>query len=245
MFVLLQAPANSGSTYYNYKGRHSLNLMAISDAKYCFLMLDIGTEGRQSDGGVFRRSEIGIGFENVNMDLPEPIQVVVNGPELPYVLVADEAFVLTPYMMRPFPRSKHLDVKKKVFNYRLSRARRVVKSTFGLLAARWRIYRKPINTSLTTAVKIMQATTALHNYIIQYEATQPSAERIYSKNNTEDNTNLIHAGAFTEMDALNTDSHANMLTGQYATQVRENYADFFMNTGAIEWQWDKTLNNDF
>lgn len=73
--------------------------MAISDAKYCFLMLDIGAEGRQSDGGVFRRSEIGIGFENVNMDLPEPIQVKVNGPELPYVLVADEAFALTPYMM--------------------------------------------------------------------------------------------------------------------------------------------------
>lgn len=80
---------------------------------------------------------------------------------------------------------------------------------------------------------------------MQYEATQPSAERIYSKNSTEDNTNLIHAGAFTKMDALNTDSHANMLTGQYATQVRKNYADFFMNTGAIEWQWDKALNNDF
>ncbi|KMQ86222.1 nuclease harbi1 [Lasius niger] len=92
------ANANSGSTYYNYKGRHSINLMAIGDAKYCFLMLDIGAEGRQSDGGVFRRSEIGIGFENVNMDLPEPTQIEVNGPELRYVLVADEAFALTPYI---------------------------------------------------------------------------------------------------------------------------------------------------
>lgn len=136
MFVLLQAPPTSGSPYYNYKGRHSLNLMAISDAKYRFLMLGIGAEGRQSDGGVFRSSEIGIGFENGNMNLPEPIQVEVNGPELPYVLVADEAFALTSYMMRLFPRSKHLNVKKKIFNYRLSRARRVVESAFGLLAAR-------------------------------------------------------------------------------------------------------------
>lgn len=110
--------------------------MAISDAQYCFLMLDVGAEGRQSDGGVFRRSEMGIGFENKNMNLPEPTQVKVNGPELPYLLVADEAFALRPYMMRPFPRSKHLDMSKKVFNYRLSRARRVVESAFGLLAAR-------------------------------------------------------------------------------------------------------------
>lgn len=86
----------------------------------------------------------------------------------------------------------------------------------------------------------MQATTALHNYIIQYEATLPPTERIYSNNSTEDNTNLIYAGAFTEMNALNTNSH-----GQYAAQVREFYADFFMNTGAVEWQWDKALSNDF
>lgn len=203
-------------------------------------MLDIGAEGRQSDGGVFRRSKIGIAFENGNMDLPKPIQVEVNGPELPYVLVADEAFALTPYMMRPFPRSKHLDIKKKVFNYRLSRARRVVESAFGLLAARWRIYRKPINTTVTTAVKIVQATTVLHNYIIQYEETLLPSERLYTNNNVEDNTNLIYAGAFTNIDAHNTNSY-----GQYAARVRNDYADFFMNSGAVEWQWDKVLRNDF
>lgn len=112
--MLFQAPPKSGSTYYNYKGRHSINLMAISDANYCFLILNIGAEGRRSDGGVFRNSDIGIRFENNNMNLPEPTQVGVNGPKLPYVLVADEAFALTPYMMRPFPRSKNLNLQKKV-----------------------------------------------------------------------------------------------------------------------------------
>lgn len=199
-FILLQAPPNNGSSYYNYKG--SINLMTISNAKYCFLMLNIGAEDRQSDGGVFRRSKIGIGFENVNIDLPEQTQVEINGTELPYVLVANEAFASTPDIMRhhTFPRSKHLNIKRKIFNYRLSRVRLVVESAFGLLAAWWRIYRKPINTFLSTAVKIVQTTTVLHNYIMQYEAILPPVERVYSQN-IQDNSNLIHAGAFIEMDA--------------------------------------------
>lgn len=85
----------------------------------------------------------------------------------------------------------------------------------------------------------MQATTALHNYIIQYETTLPPAERIYS-NSGEDDINLIYASAFRETDELDTNSH-----GQYAAQIRKHYAEFFMNTGAVEWQWEKTLNNDF
>ncbi|XP_025262212.1 uncharacterized protein LOC112637208 [Camponotus floridanus] len=103
--VKVEAPPNSGSTYYNYKGDHSINLMAISDAKYSFLLLDIGTEGRQSDGGVFRKS------------------------------------------------------------------------------------------------------------------------------------------AFTETESLRENSQ--YAQSQYAVQVREHYTDFFMNTGAVDWQWDKVLSNDF
>ncbi|KYN06774.1 hypothetical protein ALC62_02274 [Cyphomyrmex costatus] len=52
-------------------------------------------------------------------------------------------------MMRPYPRSRKLDIGKKVFNYRLSRARRIVESAFGILVARWRIYRRSILANVT------------------------------------------------------------------------------------------------
>lgn len=63
--------------------------------------MDIGAEGRQSDGGIFARSNFGQRFEINEMNLPQPRPIEANGNALPFVLVGDEAFALTHYMMRP------------------------------------------------------------------------------------------------------------------------------------------------
>lgn len=85
----------------------------MADANCCFTIVDIGAEGRRSDGGIFQESELGHRIENNALDLPEPKSIVENGPKLPYVIVGDEAFALTSYMLRPYPRSSNLNLKKK------------------------------------------------------------------------------------------------------------------------------------
>lgn len=57
--VIIQCPANSGSSYYNYKKFHSIILIAVLDANCKFIMDDIRDYGRYNDGNVFTNSIIG------------------------------------------------------------------------------------------------------------------------------------------------------------------------------------------
>jgi hypothetical protein len=61
---------------------------------------------------------------------------------IPYVLVADDAFPLTSYLMKPYAGKLTKGSAKSVFNYRLSRARRIVENAFGLLSSVFRIFYK-------------------------------------------------------------------------------------------------------
>lgn len=224
--------------YYNYKGTHSLVLMVIADANYRISLLDIGAPGRRSDSGVFYASEIGKRLQNGTLSIPLPKPVEHGGQALPFILVGDEAFPLTQYMLRPYPRSGRLNRRKNVFNYRLSRARRIVENLFGILSARMRIFRKPIIASIPTATRIIKATTCLHNFIISQELKQPRTQRRYMTLNAHERE-LRGIG----MEDIGTFDRS--IPTKNSAKIRDDFATFFETTGAVSWQWEKVLQNNF
>lgn len=118
--------------------------MAVCDGAYKFTLVDIGAFVSTSDGAVFQNSKFGNKFDLNEMSVPGSSNLKGMKEKLPFFFVADEAFPLKKYIMRPFP-GIGLNIRQRIFNYRLSRARRIVENSFGILVARWRIFLTPIN----------------------------------------------------------------------------------------------------
>jgi len=96
-----------------------------------------------------------------------PSERTLSGTEGPNVLqffVGDEGFALNRNILRTSSGS-NLSVKKRVYNSRLSRARRYVECAFGILSNKWRIFQRPLNVSPDFAVDIVKACVVLHNSV--------------------------------------------------------------------------------
>lgn len=122
--IFIQAPPNSRSQFHNYKGTFSIVLLALVDADYRFLAVDIGGFGSNSDGGIFAKSNFGKALQAGELDVPPP-PPLPSAPDLgllPYVVVADKAFPMKPNLLRPYP-GRHLQQDARIFNYCQSRAR--------------------------------------------------------------------------------------------------------------------------
>ena len=126
--------------------------------------MDIGTNGRASDGGVWAASALKFGIEDGSLNLPETSQLPSSNRTTPYVILADDAFLLKTYIKKPYS-FRNQDDMQRIFSYRLSRARRTVENAFGIIASRFRVLFSPMNLNPTKVEKIVLACTVLHNFL--------------------------------------------------------------------------------
>lgn len=165
--VVLQAPFNSGSEFFNYKKSFSIVLLVLADCDYNILYADIGSHGRMSDGGVFNCSLLHEKiYKNNNMFPPSAALPNQNTP-VPYVIVGDSAFALSPRLMKPYPGTPPIGSKQRIFNQQLSRARVVIENTFGIISAIFRVLRKPMLLQPQGATRVVHTCVYLHNFLKQ------------------------------------------------------------------------------
>jgi len=187
--IWLKCPSNSGSMYYNYKHYYLIVLQGLADAWYRFIAIDVGAYGKQADSGIFHHSSLYQLLSSNNFNMPNTRKQPLSDVELPFVIPGNEAYPLLSYLMKPYPR-RQLTESRRFFNYRLSRGRRVAESAFGILAGKWRILNKPIETSPNMVDRIVKCICVLHNTVIDREGLDEAS--LLELQNKEDSfsTNL-------------------------------------------------------
>lgn len=224
--IRIERPDHTGSESFNYKKFYSIILLAIADANYSFVAIDVGAYGSNSDASVFRKSNFGRRLLSNQLDLPAS-SVIPNyneGSVMPFVFVGDEAFPLLKNLMRPYP-SRNLSMKEKIYNYRLSYARRTVECTFGIMANKWRIFHRPLDTKLVLCDYIVKACCILHNFVRKYDGKELQETLFQWKHSELQNLHPTRRRPTNDV-----------------MQIRNAFADYFTSrSGALSWQYDKII----
>ncbi|XP_022181347.1 uncharacterized protein LOC111041386 [Myzus persicae] len=112
--VVIEAPPDSGSLYFNYKKTFSMVLLAVVDAQYKFLAVDRGSYGKNSDVEILSNSNLGKALEKNKLNIPNDQYLPSINEKLPLVIIGYEAFPLKKYLLRPYPGPQvHEDQNKK------------------------------------------------------------------------------------------------------------------------------------
>nr|CAH7743080.1 unnamed protein product [Callosobruchus chinensis] len=209
--VVFEKPPNTGSQFYNYKKEFSIVLLALVDADYRFITVDVGGYGRNSDGGIFRSSQLG---KKITLNLPEPKPLPQTNIILPHVIVGDEAFPLLRNVMRPYPGAQTgNNQENRIYNYRHCRARRVSENAFVIMTKKFRIFLKKFNISPDHLDLITLACTALHNYLRNDSCAWQPGE-LEREDEVEGLDDLPNIGGNFQRDAFN---------------IREQFKQFFVS----------------
>ena len=145
--------------------------------------------------------------------------------------------------MRPYP-GHNLPEDQAIFNYRLSRARRVIENTFGILSVRWRIFRRPILAKPDNVNAIVKATICLHNFLRQSDIAKQPTQRYSPRGfaDTEDMGGNVTEGQWRrEVGSDTAVQQAGRIGSNYygldAASVRNTLKQyFFSKEGTLPWQ---------
>lgn len=137
--------------------------------------------------------------------------------------------------MRPNPR-RTLTNKKRIFNYRISRGRKTVECSFGMMSQKFEVLMSPIRcTNETTINNIIRSVCILHNFIRKMEGQKYIPSIDFNVNNPED------FQVPNEFIRDNQDQNELPRT-QTASDLRAYLSSYFVKPYAsLPWQWNNCV----
>lgn len=221
----------------NYKRTTNNILFAVCDSKYRFILVDFGNYGNNGDGSILQKSEVGKHIQCGNVNLPPSDCLPNSRIKFPYYFVGDEAFPLRCNLMRPYPKRGTVNQERRIYNYRLGRVKQVTENAFGILSARFRIYRQPLEYCDSSTKSLVAATIALHNFLIMENG---SAYCPIGFTDHEDDKHNLRLGSWRcEVGAVDNTNPRIFSTNMYprdAKIMRDTLAKYLCEEGSVPWQ---------
>lgn len=230
--VRIVKPQQSGSDYYNYKKYFSVIMFAVVDANYEIMYVHTGSNGRVGDATVFRQSKFYKLMTEGKLNLPPPTTLPNSTKTTPFVFLGDSAFAISTKIMKPYPYNL-ANYEQKIFNYRLSRARRVVENVFGILSSRFRFYHTALNMSLDNVDSIVLASCVLHNFLVRNNGGYITQQSLIRECIEEGSTvpSEWSDNALTPLQGRNHQPWASS-----GREVQDTFKNYFLHEGSVDFQ---------
>ena len=143
--------------------------------------------------------------------------------------------------MKPY-RFQHLSLAERVFNYRSSRARRVIENAFGIAASCFRVLHRPIIAKPSTVILITKAIVALHNFLMSLNSNDNYSYCPPGFVDQDNSSGIIEGEWRTEKEnILGLRDIEHLGSKNYSKNVkgtRDSFKEYFNKEGQVEWQWN-------
>ena len=232
--IAMKQPAHSGTLYHNYKGFFSMILLGLVDADYRFTWVVVGANGSTSDCAVFNVCDLKEGIENGSLHVPEADSLPKSDMKFPYFLVGDDAFPLKDWLLKPFS-ARQLTEEERIYNYRISRARRIVENGFGILANRFRCLLGTLQIKPDNVSSVVLACVCLHNVM---RDRYPTLQNRDLDKELEDGTYIPGAWRTEALMHEIEDQRAPTPASRTAKKNRVMMKHYVNQIGTVPWQWN-------
>ncbi len=209
--------------------------MAVVDGDYNFIYANIKGQGRISDGGIIDATMFKKKLDDTKhnpLHLPPPRCLPGRTTKSSVVFLGDAAFAMSVNLMKPYPGIYNMGSAERIFNYRLSRARRVSENVFGIMTSVFGVLRRPMLLEPNIAKKVVLAVIHLHNFL-----RRSSSRRIYNPRGSfdrEDVDGVQQDGIWRTDGSRNTGMvnlpHVPRRSTTEAENVRNEFTEYFLSS---------------